>query len=85
MLRGQREAYDRAGPVGRMAALAGAFDPAVARGAYADYEPALPVTSEGLISAGAGLVVGWLGVHVLAWPFRRRRRPGMAEAGFTAR
>lgn len=38
-----------------------------------DYQPAVPTTGEGFISALVGLVAGWGIIHLLAWPFRRRR------------
>lgn len=42
-----------------------------------DYVPAVPVSSEGLITTGIGFVIGWGSVNLilsmLAAPFRRRR------------
>ena len=35
------------------------FDPRLASRAYADFEPAVPVTAAGLIAAAAGLLLGW--------------------------
>lgn len=35
------------------------------------YQPAVPTTVEGLVSALAGLVAGWWVIHLMAWPFRR--------------
>lgn len=44
---------------------------------WADYRPAVPVTVDGLVSAGVGAGLGWGVVGgvlaLLAWPFRRRR------------
>ncbi|WP_226341123.1 DUF2937 family protein [Gemmobacter serpentinus] len=42
---------------------------------WADFRPAVPVTFDGLISAGIGFLGGWLVasglLSLLAWPFRR--------------
>lgn len=44
---------------------------------WADFRPAVPVTTDGLITAGIGFLGGWLVtaglLGLLAWPFRRRR------------
>ena len=37
------------------------------------YQPAVPTTVEGLVSALAGFVAGWWLLHLIAWPFRRWR------------
>ncbi|MGO9675262.1 MAG: DUF2937 family protein [Methylocella sp.] len=81
-LSGANAAIAQAGPLGRLVALASDFDPLIARRAYASYEPAVPVTSEGFILGGAGLISGFALFHALAAPFRmlgqrtfgRRRR-----------
>lgn len=36
-----------------------------------DYRPAIPTTSEGLISAFTGFVAGWWIIRLVAWPFLR--------------
>ena len=64
-------AMAQSGPVGRIVALATDFDPLIAQRAYASYEPALPVTSEGFVLAGLGLVGGYGLFHACAAPFRR--------------
>jgi hypothetical protein len=67
----------QAGPVGRLVALATDFDPLIARRAYASYEPAIPVTSEGFVLAALGMAIGYALFHALAAPFRgfdRKRR-----------
>lgn len=71
----QKDAFATAGPFSQYAALVRDLDPGLARRAYADFQPAVPVTAAGFVSAGAGLVVGWLLTHLLAWPIRRRRVP----------
>ena len=71
----QQDAFRQAGPVGRLGVLARDFDPAIARGAWNTFEPAVPVTIEGLAAGGVGLVAGYCLWHACALPFRRRR-PG---------
>jgi len=72
----QRRAMDEAGPFGRIAALALDYDPLVARGAAAAFEPAVPVTMEGAASAGTGFAAAWAAtfglLRLVALPFRRR-------------
>ncbi|VTZ24287.1 conserved hypothetical protein [Methylocella tundrae] len=67
----------RSGSLGRLAALAADFDPLIARQAYASYEPAVPVTSEGFVLAGLGFLTGFGLFRALTAPLRRfsRRRP----------
>lgn len=71
----QKDAFATAGPFSQYAVLMRDLDPGLARRAFADFQPAMPVTAAGFVSAGGGLVVGWLLTHVLAWPVRRRRAP----------
>ncbi|MCW6508709.1 DUF2937 family protein [Lichenifustis flavocetrariae] len=75
----QRQAFAVAGPLSRYAVFAEDFDPRIAAGAYAEFEPALPVTLGGLVAALLGFAGGWLVTHGLGWPFRRRHRPGFAD------
>jgi hypothetical protein len=67
-------AMAQSGPIGRLVAMASDFDPLIAQRAYASYEPAVPVTSEGFILAGLGLVGGYGLVHAGTAPFRRLGR-----------
>lgn len=69
----QDQAFQRAGPVGRLGVLARDFDPAIARGAWNRFEPAVPVTIEGFLAGGIGVVAGYCLWHACALPFRRRR------------
>jgi hypothetical protein len=81
-LSSQNAAMAQAGPIGRLVALGADFDPSIARRAYQSFEPAVPVTSEGFILGGLGLVGGYALFHVLAAPFRlfgRKRRRLAAE------
>jgi hypothetical protein len=62
-----------AGPVGRVAVLARDFDPAIAQRAWVNYEPAVPTTTEGALSAVVGFLVGWSLLRTIVWAVRRRR------------
>ena len=74
----QRQDFTTAGPFGRLGVLVRDADTDLARAAYRDFEPAMPVTSEGLIAALVGFVAGWavsrlIGIP-LRWMFFQRRR-----------
>jgi hypothetical protein len=78
----QRQAFQTAGPFQRLAVMARDFDPDIARAAYQDFEPAVPTTTEGFVTAGAGFLAGWglsrlIGIP-LGYLFFRRRRPLVA-------
>lgn len=64
----------KAGPLGRLVVLAQAFDPAVARGAWSLFEPALPLSREALVAASLAAAFGYIAVRILSFPFRRRSR-----------
>lgn len=73
-LRRQDEAIKASGPVGRIVAMTENFDPDIANRAYAQFEPAVPVTTEGLLAGLAGFLAG-LGLwKLIGWPFGRIRR-----------
>ena len=74
----QKRSFETAGPLSQYAVLAEDFDPGIARQAYADYQPAFPVTTAGFASAAVGFVLGWLTTHLAAMPLRRRRVTGTA-------
>ena len=74
----QQQAMREAGGFGRVALLARRADPEMARAAWRDFEPALPVTTEGAVSAGAGFLAGYGLIGLLALPFGRRRRAAQA-------
>lgn len=65
-----------AGPFTRAYEAARLTDPDLVRATWGDFRPALPLTVEGVVFAGVGLVLGWLGMGALLalvrWPFRRR-------------
>ncbi len=72
-LAAQSERMQQSGPVGRVFAVAENFDLALARGAWAAFEPAVPVTAEALAIGAAGALFGYAGARLVAFPFRRRR------------
>ncbi len=66
-------------PMERIAMPQRMADPATLAAAWADFEPALPLSTPGAVTAGAGFVTGWAGIAALlaliTAPFRRRRGP----------
>jgi Protein of unknown function (DUF2937) len=77
----QLAAMQNAGPVKRLIVMASDFDPATAAETIANFEPAVPVTSESLTVGGLALALGWGATHLCAWPIRRRLRLRRAAAG----
>ena len=75
----QRDAFATAGPLSRYAVLAEDFDTHIAQRAYSDFQPAIPITAGGLVAGAMGFALGWIGMHGLAWPFRKRQRPGFTD------
>ena len=61
-------------PFGRFIALTENFDRAVATNVLSDFEPAVPVTLGGFLSAFLGFLVGLSAIHLCAWPVRRHYR-----------
>lgn len=59
-LRVQLTALTEAGPFTRLAPLVEQLDGDVARRALSEFEPALPLTGEGLAFMGFGFLGGWL-------------------------
>lgn len=78
-LEGELKAYSEAGPFWRLGVLARAYEPDIARRAAESFEPALPVTGEGIFAALGGFLAGWLGGRALIAPIQRRRRPRAAH------
>lgn len=70
----QLQAYAEAGPFRRLGLFATGFDPDIARRAFAHFEPAVPVTSEGLTSAAGGFFGGWFLCRLVMAPLQRRKR-----------
>ncbi len=75
----QQTELQAAGPFVRLGVFVANMDTELAEATARDYEPAVPVTSEGLASAAAGLLAGLFlgrGALGLARRGRRRRQPG---------
>lgn len=64
-LRSHREAMMQAGPFARVALMLRDGDRDIMEAAYRDFEPAMPVTEEGLLSAAAGFAALWGGFLLL--------------------
>ncbi|QFU15388.1 DUF2937 family protein [Microvirga thermotolerans] len=74
-LRAHRDSLAQAGPFLRIALMARDGDTDVMEAAYRDFEPAVPVTEEGIVAAAGGFVAGWGGLLVLTGFVRSLRRP----------
>ncbi|MEJ1992970.1 MAG: DUF2937 family protein [Maritimibacter sp.] len=76
------QALARAAPLERLARFYRMRDPELARRTWDDFQPAVPVTSEGFITAGIGYGVGWgliAGLTGLLFGRRRRRYRSFAR------
>ena len=66
-----------ASPVERIAMPHRMADPDTFNATWADFRPAMPLTTAGAVAGGVGFLGGWAGVglalSLLLWPFRRRR------------
>ncbi len=71
----KRQAADLNGelPLSKILALALDADPQVARGAFDDFKPALPLTADGAASAAIGFVGALFALRLLPLPFRFRK------------
>jgi Protein of unknown function (DUF2937). len=74
-LEAHRREMIAAGPFGRMALMARDGDTDVLEATYGDFEPAVPVTEEGIVAAGFGFVTAWGCLLLLAGFIRSLRRP----------
>ena len=70
-----REAMMQAGPFARIALMARDGDRDVMEAAYRDFEPAVPVTEEGLLATAIGFIATWGGILLLVGFVRSLRRP----------
>jgi hypothetical protein len=70
----QLDAYAEAGPFWRLGVFARQYEPEIARRAAENFEPAVPVTSEGLFATLAGFIAAWIGGRAVIAPVQRRRR-----------
>jgi hypothetical protein len=65
------------GPLERLLLPHRMGDLATLQSTWADFKPAVPVTTSGLVSAAVGFGLGYavlrLLLGVLTWPFRRRQ------------
>lgn len=76
-LESHRQAMIEAGPFSRVALMVRDGDIDIMDAAYGDFEPAVPMTQEGVLSAAFGFVLVWGGILLLAGFIRSlfRRRP----------
>ncbi|KIT17036.1 DUF2937 family protein [Jannaschia aquimarina] len=58
--------------LGRVALVARAPDPELARRTWDDFQPAIPITPTGFGLGATGAFLGWLLAQLLRMPFRRR-------------
>jgi hypothetical protein len=72
-LEAHRQAMTDAGPFRRVGLLLREGDADLMRAAYRDFEPAMPVTEEGILSAALGFFAAW-GSILLAMGFVRSLR-----------
>jgi hypothetical protein len=81
-LEGQRQAFAEAGPFARLGLLLREGDTDLARAAYRDFEPAIPTTQEGFVTAVLGFLLGYGLSRLLGVPLRRAfiRRSRMRPA-----
>lgn len=84
-LESQRAAFVDAGPFQRLYVMTRDPDIDIARAAYRDFEPAVPVTNEGIVMGLIGFALGWGLTRLLGLPlrrmfFRRRRVVQATEA-----
>jgi len=77
-LKRQQQELASAGPVQRMVIFVQGFDPKLAQATADDYEPAVPVTVTGFVSAGAGALAGLLIARLFVGLTRIGRRRGPA-------
>jgi DUF2937 family protein len=73
-LRAQEEAFRHGGPFGRLSAFVVDFDQPLVQRTLQAYEPAVPVTAEGLLLAGSGFLLAYLLLPIFGESWRRRRR-----------
>ena len=75
-LRSDLDLLKSQGPFMRAYHMPNLTDPEIARAAWAEYQPAVPLNFAGAVFAAVGFVMGLavLGIvlRVLSWPFRRR-------------
>jgi len=83
-LQAHRDAMMAAGSFGRIALMVRNGDQDVMEAAYRDFEPAMPVTEEGLLATVAGFIAVWGCVLLLAGFLRSLRRRPRAQSAARA-
>jgi hypothetical protein len=78
-LRRQQDAMRGGAPLTKLRIALADPDPRVARGAFDDFEPALPLTSDGAICAAGGFAGLLILLRLMGMSFRRRREKGLAK------
>ena len=73
-LRDTQDLFRSEGPVARLFTFVTHYDQRVARGAYRDFEPAVPTSPEAFVLGLLGFVFGGGVIHMAGWPLRRRVR-----------
>ena len=74
----QMTAFESGGPFARLAELVVDFDPDLAAGAWKAFEPAIPVTLEDAVAAGAGVLAGLFASEATRVGWKRRRARKLA-------
>jgi hypothetical protein len=87
-LQDQAQIFADDGSFKRVWALVTQADPLIAWRAYQSFEPGVPVTTEGFVSALIGFVIGGGLIRLLGWPIERqhwrKRQRLLPETGFAA-
>ena len=73
-LRAQEEAFRNGGPFARLSAFVVDFDRPLVQRTLQAYEPAVPVTTEGVLLAGGGFLLAYLLLPIFGESWRKRRR-----------
>ena len=77
-LRDTQDRFRSDGPVARLVTFATHYDGRIARGAFRDFEPAVPATAEAFVLGLVGFLFGGSIAHLAGRPFRGRRLRGRA-------
>jgi len=77
----QLKGFEKAGSFGRLVAMARDYDAGIAARAWESFEPALPLTLEGLVAALSGFFAALAIWRMVLWPLNRRRRRSVLHSG----
>lgn len=69
----QQGFMERLGPLGRPIAVLQSPDTKIVERAWEDFEPAIPITTHGIVWGAMGLFLGWLMMRLVLWPFGGRK------------